>query len=166
MFTSRSEILCGALEECLASCLIHWPHSGPGMMSHTKHIHTGRHKSRQAAAFVQLKSSNSRCRSIKGYHEKNQHFFSQGISTCVFFRSHKLVALETYVPLQRFQGPWPKQAWDALDPNLSPVPSCHMDTKTFLQESDPVIGCSGAIAHMVSLVVRQITVLLMKKKSA
>lgn len=35
VFTSRSEILCGALEECLASHLVHWPHSG-WMMSHAQ----------------------------------------------------------------------------------------------------------------------------------
>lgn len=61
-----------------------------------KNIHTGRHKSRQAATFVRLKSSNSRCRSIKSYHVKNQHSPPPPrISACVFFRSHKLVVLET-----------------------------------------------------------------------
>lgn len=35
VFTSRSEILCGALEECLASHLIHWLHS-VWMMSHAQ----------------------------------------------------------------------------------------------------------------------------------
>lgn len=63
VFTSRSEILCGALEECLASRLIHWLHS-ERMMSHAqKNMHMSRRKSHQANISAWLRRCNRDSRS-------------------------------------------------------------------------------------------------------
>lgn len=58
VFTSRSEILCGALEECLASHLIYWLHSGWMMSQAEKNIHMSRHRSHEANISARLKLCN------------------------------------------------------------------------------------------------------------
>lgn len=146
MFTSRSEILCGALEECLASRLIHWLHSGRMMSRAQKNIHMSRHKSHQANTSAWLRHRNRDSRSstrsatvIQGTCIFQRFILDRPVFFVFFSSPIDVVAPETSILLERFQGLWPKQAWDILNPNTSPFPSCHMDTKTFLQESDPMI---------------------------
>lgn len=73
-FTGRSRILCGALEECLASGLLHWPRS-VWMMSHRPETKTYMRPKISIALFLL----------------QNQ-------------RWKKSALLGNIIPLQRFQG--------------------------------------------------------------